>query len=168
MDEEELRFADGPTTEVDILVNAPPDVVWALVSDITVPAGFSSELVAAEWLDGATGPSAGARFVGRSRHDAAGEWETTSVVVACEPGRLFEWAVGDPDRPGARWRFTLAPEGGGTRLTQWMQIGPGPSGITPALERMPDKESRILHRRLGEHRQNMVQTLEGIKALAEP
>jgi hypothetical protein len=32
---------------------------------------------------------------------------------------------------------------------------------------MPDKESKILHRRLREHRANMTATLGGIKALAE-
>lgn len=70
-------------------------------------------------------------------------------------------------RPSARWRFTLAAQAGGTRLTQWMQIGPAPSGISMAIEAMPDKESRILHRRLAEHRANMTATLTGIKELAE-
>lgn len=31
---------------------------------------------------------------------------------------------------------------------------------------MPDKESKILHRRLAEHRTNMEATLAGVKALA--
>ena len=48
-----------------------------------------------------------------------------------------------------------------------MQIGPGPSGITDLIEARPDKESRILHRRLGEHHANMTATLAGIKDLAE-
>ena len=46
-------------------------------------------------------------------------------------------------------------------------MGPGRSGINPAIDAMPDKESKILHRRLGEHRSNMEATLAGIKALAE-
>ena len=83
------------------------------------------------------------------------------------PPRVFEWAVGDPDFPAASWRFTLSPEGDRTRLVQWMRIGPGRSGINPAIEAMPDKESKILRYRLREHRANMQRTLEGIKALAE-
>ena len=67
----------------------------------------------------------------------------------------------------ARWRFTLAAQDGGTRLTQWMQIGPALSGISAAIEARPDKESAILHRRLAEHRANMTATLAGIKELAE-
>ena len=46
-------------------------------------------------------------------------------------------------------------------------LGPGPSGITAAIEQMPDKEARILARRIGEHRTNMRQVIEGIKAAAE-
>ena len=57
--------------------------------------------------------------------------------------------------------------GAGTRLTQWMQMGPARSGINAAIDAMPDKESRILERRLAELRQNMQATLEGIKQLAE-
>jgi hypothetical protein len=48
-----------------------------------------------------------------------------------------------------------------------MQMGPAPSGLTPAIEAMPDKEERIVARRLEEHRANMGATLAGIKELAE-
>jgi hypothetical protein len=48
-----------------------------------------------------------------------------------------------------------------------MQMGPAPSGISMAIEAMPDKESRILRRRLAEHHANMTATLAGIKELAE-
>ena len=79
-------------------------------------------------------------------------------------GRLH---VGAVLAEAASWRFTLEPIEGGTRLTQWMRMGPGRSGINPAIDAMPDKESKILHRRLGEHRANMEATLAVIKALAE-
>jgi uncharacterized protein YndB with AHSA1/START domain len=161
-----MRYADTPTVEVDVLIDAPVERVWSLVSDIDLPARFSSEFQGARWLDGA-GPAAGARFVGRNRHPAAGEWETTCVVTVCEPGRAFGWAVGDPDHPSASWRFDLEEEETGVRLRQWGQIGPGPSGLTPAIEAMPDKEERIVARRLEEHRANMQATVDGVKALAE-
>jgi len=48
-----------------------------------------------------------------------------------------------------------------------VQLGPGPSGISYAIESMPDKESRILRRRLAEHQANMQATIAGIKNLAE-
>ena len=69
-----LRYADGPTTEAVVDIAASPSVVWALVSDIDLPPRFSAELQGVEWLDGATGPRLGARFVGRNRHRAIGGW----------------------------------------------------------------------------------------------
>jgi hypothetical protein len=88
-------------------------------------------------------------------------------VVSCEPGREFGWVVGDRDHPSAAWRFTLEPTASGTRLRQWMRMGPAPSGLTLAIEARPDKEDRIVERRLAEHRQNMQATVDGIKRLAE-
>ena len=166
-DQPELRHRDCPTTQADLMIAAPPAVVWALVCDIQLPARYSSEFDGGEWLDGASSPALGARFTGRNHHPAVGTWQTTSTICEYEPEQVLGWAVGDPGHPAARWRFTLVPESGGTRVTQWVQLGPGPSGITKVIEAMPDKESRILYRRLAEHQANMTATLAGIKELAE-
>jgi uncharacterized protein YndB with AHSA1/START domain len=164
----ELRYADGPSTEASVDIAAPPDRVWALVSDLQMPARFSNEFESAELLDGATTPAAGVRFRGCNHHPAAGTWETTSTITIYDEPQAIAYDVESADgRPAASWRFTLEPIEGGTRLTQWMRMGPGRSGINPAIDAMPDKESKILHRRLGEHRANMEATLAGIKALAE-
>lgn len=160
-----MKYSDGPTTEVEVHVDAPPARVWELVTDITLPARFGTELQQARWLDAE--PALGARFVGRNRHPAAGEWETTCHVVAFEPERLFGWAVEDPAHPAATWRFELEPDQAGTRLRQWARMGPGPSGLTPVIRSMPEKEERIVARRLAEWRANMQATVQGIKALAE-
>jgi hypothetical protein len=162
----ELRYADCPTTEAELTIDASPAAVWPIVCDISVPARFSSEFQGGEWLD-AAGPSLGARFRGRNHHPARGSWETVSTICELEPERVFAWAVGDPACPAARWRFTLEPDGQGTRIRQWMQMGPGASGVSELIAQLPDKEHRILQRRLAEHRANMTATLAGIKALAE-
>lgn len=161
-------LANGPGVVVEVEVDAPPSRVWALVTDIDLPGRFSSEFRGAVWDEGCDGPAAGARFVGTNFHPAVGEWQTTSTVVACEPERVFAWNVSDVDRPGAQWRFELDPlHGGRTRLRQSVTLGPGPSGLTPAIASMPDKEPRILARRQDEHRANIAVTLAGIKELAE-
>jgi hypothetical protein len=167
VDTGELRYADCPSTEAELLIDAPPAVVWPLVCDIQTPARFSSEFQGGEWLDGATGPALGARFRGHNFHEARGSWHTESTICEFEPERAFGWAVGDPARPAAHWRFILEPAGTGTRIRQWMQMGPGESGISELIEQMPDKEHRILRRRLAEHQANMTATLAGIKADAE-
>lgn len=160
-----MRYAEGPTAEVEVLVEAPPERVWALVTDIDLPARFSQELLGAEWLD--EGPALGARFVGRSRHEALGAWETTSWVNRYEPLRAFGWAVSDPDEPSATWWFELEEDEGGVRLRQCARMGPAPSGLSIAIAAMPDKEERIVARRLQEFERNMLATLEGMKQLAE-
>ena len=160
-----MRYADAPTTEVAIDIAAPVDRVWALISDINLPARFSSEFQGAEWIDDP--PALGARFVGRNENSYIGEWQTTCTVTRYEPNRVFEWTVGGSSTPSARWRFELEPVADGVRLRQWAQMGPGRSGLTPAIERMPDKEERIVARRLEEWRTNMTANVEGIKQLAE-
>lgn len=161
------RYADKPTVEVSTWIDAPPERVWRLASDVSLVPETSPELQSVEWLDGATGPAVGARFVGRSKHEALGEWATTSHVIECDPPRVLAWAVEDPDEPTAIWRFRLAPSGGGTELSQWMQMGPGRSGLSYAIDRMPDKEQKIVFVRMREFERNMTVTLDHIKKLAE-
>ncbi len=160
-----MKYADGPTVEADVLVAAPIGRVWGLVSDIGLPARFSVELLGARWIDDT--PKVGARFVGRSHHDAMGDWETTSFVARYDPPRAFEWAVSDLEEPSASWWFDLDEEAAGTRLRQGMRMGPAPSGLSIAINAMPDKEERIIARRLVEHERNIQATLGGIKQLAE-
>lgn len=167
MDESDLRYADCPTAVAEVHVAAPAATVWPFVCDIQTPARFSTEFQGGELLGGATSSALGVRFRGHNQHPARGAWSTVSTICEFEPERLFGWAVGDPDLPAARWRFTLVPDGHGTKVTQWVQLGPGESGVSELIKQMPDKESRILTRRLAEHHANMVATLEGIKALAE-
>jgi Polyketide cyclase / dehydrase and lipid transport len=160
-----MRYADTPTAEVAVIVEAPVERLWALVTDINLPARFSSEFQGAQWLD--DGPAVGARFTGRNEHPAIGSWVTTCVVTRCEVNEVFEWAVGAADEASARWRFELEPAGDGVLLRQWCQIGPAPSGLTPAIQAMPDKEERLVARRLAEFRNNMQATVEGIRQIAE-
>jgi uncharacterized protein YndB with AHSA1/START domain len=161
------RYADKPTVEVHTWIAAPSARVWALVADIELMPRLSSELQTVEWLDGRSGPAPGARFIGRSKHEAFGEWATTSHIVEYEPSRTLAWAVEDPQDPSAIWRFTLTPQDGGTLLTEWMQMGPGRSGLSFAIDRMPEKEQKIVFVRMREFEANMAVTLEKIKKLAE-
>jgi len=161
------RYSDKPAVEVRTWIDAGPARVWELVSNIELMPAMSSELQSVDWLDGANGPAAGARFTGRSKHEALGEWETTSHVVEFEAERVFGWAVGDPANPSALWRFRLEPKDGGTELSEWMQMGPGRSGLSYAIDRMPDKEQKIVFVRMREFERNMTVTLEQIKTRAE-
>jgi uncharacterized membrane protein len=161
------RYADKTTVEVQTWIDAPPHRVWDVVSDVELMPTMSEELQSVEWLDGATAPAVGARFVGRSKHEALGEWATTSHVIECEPERVLAWAVEDPDNPTAVWRFRLEPKEDGTELSQWMQLGPGRSGLSFAIDHMPEKEQKIVFVRMREFENNMTETLGHIKKLVE-
>lgn len=161
-------YTERPTTQVTVDVAAAPERLWPLITDIGLPARFSTEFQGADWLDGDE-LRLGARFAGRSAHEAIGEWQTTSTVIELDPGRRWAYAVGDPDHPAATWRWTLDPlPGGGTRLGLQAQLGPGPSGLTPAIAANPHKERRIVARRLRDLHTNMERTCHGVRALVEP
>jgi uncharacterized protein YndB with AHSA1/START domain len=161
------RYADKPTVEASTWIDADPTRVWNLISDIKLMPTLSNELQSVEWADGAAGPRVGARFVGHSEHEAFGRWSTTSQIVACDPPREFAWAVGEIDHPSATWRFRLAPRDGGTNLSYWMQMGPGRSGLSEAIDSMPDKEQKIVFVRMREFEAAIGKTLAAIKRLAE-
>jgi uncharacterized protein YndB with AHSA1/START domain len=161
------RYADTPTVEASTWIDADPKRVWDLVSDIELMPTFSNELKAVEWADGSDRPRVGARFVGHNEHDAFGKWTSTSQIVACDVPREFAWAVGEPDYPSATWRFRLTPRDGGTLLSFWMQMGPGRSGLSVAIESMPDKEQKIVFVRMREFEAAIGKTLAALKRLAE-
>lgn len=160
-----LSFADGPGAMAEVDIDAPTAKVWDLVTDLTIPARFSTELQGAEWEG--EGRGVGAVFAGHNQHPAIGEWTIRCYVDTYEERRAFGWRTNDPREPGARWRFTLEPFAGRTRLRFSVVVGPGPSGITAAVTANPAKEARILRYRLDELRSNMQRTVEGIKQLAE-
>lgn len=164
----DLHYDDGPCVEADVFVDATPEAVFAVVSDVNLPARFSSEFKGARWLEPSTGPVIGASFVGRNAHPSAGEWETTCTVIEHDPPHVFAYAVqGLEGDVSSTWRFVVEPEGSGCRLRQWMEMGPGRSFISLAIEAMPANESRILNRRVREHRENMEANLAGVKEMLE-
>lgn len=160
-------LADGPGCVAEADIKAPLDIVWHFVTDINFGADHSPEFTGARWADGADGPALGAQFFGSNKHDAIGEWEVPCTVNRFQPEREFGWVTSDPENPGAQWWFELDQIAGATRLRYRLIIGPGPSGLTAAIDRMPDKEARIIAGRIGEHRANMQLVVEAVKAAAE-
>ena len=110
---------------VTVRMDAPPDRIWGLLSDITRIGSYSPETFEAEWLDGADGPAVGARFRGHVRRNGRGPtYWTTCEVTACEPGREFAFGVGKPGRPMNVWAYHLEPAGDGTEVTESFTLTP--------------------------------------------
>jgi uncharacterized protein YndB with AHSA1/START domain len=103
-------------------IAAPPEVVWAALTDLPRMAEWSPELVRmVPLLPG--GLRVGQQYLGINRRKAA-IWPTRSVVVTVEPGRTLAW---DTRSSGARWIYELSPDGAGTRVVQRRSV---PQGIT--------------------------------------
>jgi len=162
-----LRLSDGPGTIAEIDIDAPPSTVWPIISDINLSAAYSPEFQGATWVDDTAPVGVGAQFIGTNHNDTFGEFKVPSFIDTFEPAVAFGWRTSDMDNPGARWRFDLEPAGSGTRLRYSMILGPGPSGLTIAIERMPDKEDRIISGRVRSQYTSMIKVLAGVKAAAE-
>lgn len=112
----------GVTAAGTIHIAATPEVIYDLVSDVTRMGEWSPECTKAEWLNGATGPSVGAKFRGRNRHGLM-RWTTTPRIVVAEPGREFSFVA--PDILGydtARWTYRFDPTASGTEVTEVCEI----------------------------------------------
>ena len=159
-------LATGPGVTVEVDIAAAPARVWELVSDINLPARFSTEFRGATWID-TEGPRVGAAFIDKNQQERGREWQTTSYIVAWEPPWVLAWNVSDPAQPSAQWRFELEALGSGTRLRQQVTIGPGISGTARAMQQHPEQAQQMLTRRRDQLRHNMELTTHGIKQLAE-
>lgn len=150
----DLRHSDS------IVVAAPPDVLYEMVSDVT-RMGEWSPICRACWWDDGHGPWTGSWFTGRNETPER-TWETRSQVVVAEPGREFAFVVGDF---WVRWGYTLTPVDGGTELTEsWEFL---PAGLARFRERFGDRADAEIADRTQAARQGIPVTLAAIKAAAE-
>jgi Polyketide cyclase / dehydrase and lipid transport len=99
-------------------VDASPDALYDLVSDITRTPELSDDIVRCTWLDGATGPAVGARF--KAVNDGRGKpnWSNKPIVTVADPGREFVFARTEPFAGTVQWRYVFSPEGTGTVVTE--------------------------------------------------
>jgi ligand-binding SRPBCC domain-containing protein len=107
---------------VTLHIDAPPEVVYALVADVTRTPEFSPEIQSCPGLGGATGPAAGARFEAVNKVTRGPAWTNRPVVTAAQPGREFAFSRAEKLSGTLVWRYQLEPDGGGTRLTESYQV----------------------------------------------
>ncbi len=156
------RMAGSLSGEASVVVDAPPERVWAMVADVTRMGEWSPETERAEWVDGADRAAVGARFKGHNRRGRS-RWTTTCEVIAADAGRRFAFAVGDREKPSTIWRYTFEPVGTGTRVTESFEVprGIGRFGrlVTRVTTGVEDREADLV--------EGVRRTLAALKERAE-
>jgi hypothetical protein len=121
------------TNRVEVVTEAAPEAVWAVVSDVTRVGDWSHECRGSEWVDGATAAQAGARFRGRNRVNRRA-WTRVNEIVAADAPRELAWKTIPsalfPD--STLWTITLEPVAGGTRIVQRYEV----LKLGPLLDRL--------------------------------
>lgn len=160
-----MRRSDRSTAttgQASVVVDAPADNVWTLITDVTRTGEWSPENTGGSWLEGATGPAVGARFRGSNRRGRT-RWATTCEVIAAEPNREFAFVTGSRDKPETVWRYLLEPTAAGTRVTESFELAK-PLGVASRIITRITTGVRDRHADLEE---NVRVSLANLKLIAE-
>ena len=97
------------------VINASPDSLYALVSDVTRMGEWSPETTKAEWVGDVATAAVGCRFKGSN---AIGKvrWTTKPTVTSAISGQEFSFKV--PGKSGAAWTYRFEAAEGGTLVTE--------------------------------------------------
>lgn len=145
--------------EQTVRIDASPERVFAMVSDLPRMPEWSPECTAVSWRGEATGPAQGARFVGSNRHRWK-RWVSEGEVTGYDPGRYFAFAISFGPVPVALWEYRLepGPDGDCVLTEQWTDRRPGPARILG---------DRLIGDRIELNQRGIATTLENLKRAAE-
>ncbi len=77
-----------PDVQVARTIAAPPEAVFAALTDITRMGEWSPETIRAEWNDGVAAAEVGATFTGHNRNGDK-QWTTEATIVELVPNERF-------------------------------------------------------------------------------
>lgn len=146
--------------EVSRDIAAPPEVVYAAISDVTRMGEWSPECYACEWHDGVDGPAVGATFDGHNRNGDK-EWTTQGKVIEADPGRGFAFECSMFDFHYSTWGYRIEPTDTGCRVTEWNE------DLRPESAIEASKAISGVEDRTGRNRETISATLERLAAAVE-
>jgi hypothetical protein len=156
-----MSASRGWSDEVGIEIEAVPEQLWALISDVTRIGESSPVCRRCEWTDGFGQAEIGARFVGHNRQGPV-RWSRRCEVTVSDRGREFGFRTLFKGREATRWRYRLEPTPTGTRVVESYEVVSMPRWVQ-LLHRVPGMHAKA--RRDGVR--NMTHTLERLRAEAE-
>lgn len=151
---------DNPTATASVDIEAPAELVYDIVSDVTRVPEWAAETERCEWVGGATGPAVGARFRGRNRYRTV-PWTTSCKVTAADPGRRFAFKVYVGGLTTAMWEYAIEPTERGCRVTESTRRG------VPKLVSFPVNLLLGVGDRDAHNQRNIETTLAQLKQFAE-
>lgn len=148
----------GMHREVSIDINASPEAVYDLVSDLPRMGEWSPENIGGEWQDGGSG-EVGDRYIG---HNKAGDrsWSVPVMITIADRGKCFEFVTRPDEGPYVRWAYRLELSGSGTQVTEVWDVEQLPPALQSLTQEQLDERSRNTEA-------GMATTLAAIKATAE-
>ena len=149
----------APLLEAVVDIAAPPERVWAVVSDPRVMGGFSDQVVRTI-VRGNAPVARGTRTLNINRRGPL-VWPTRAKVVEFEPGRRYAYRVKDN---AAVWSFELEPTASGTRLTHRRDASGGMTAVSLMLQ---DRVLGGVAPFEAEMEAGMVRTLERVRRAVE-
>ena len=164
--------------DAEIGVDATPDEVYAVVSDLPRSGEWSNECTGGEWIEGVPG-TPGAVFRGHNlRADdvvawapvVRGTWTTEAEVLTADPGTEFSWGMRDSRgrTQASVWSFRMSPENGGCRLVHRFRMDTPTEGIRTITAGMDAGEHRRFVAEWGAKvAADLRETLRRVKAVVE-
>jgi hypothetical protein len=148
-----------PTVTADITVDAHPNTLYSLITDLPTLAELAEETTAMRWTKGDS-VRPGAVFKGTNRNGNR-SWTTTCTVTEAEPGRVFAWDVRSGIIPISHWRYEFTPGENNCRVTEstWDRRPGWFRGIGARATGVPDRDSA--------NADHIRMTLQRLKARAE-
>ena len=146
--------------EVSRFIAAPPERVYAAISDVTRMGEWSEECHSCEWHEGFGGPVEGATFDGHNRHGEH-EWTTQGTVIEADPGRAFAFECSMFDVHFSTWGYRIEPARDGCSVTEWSE------DLRPDSALEYSRQVSGVDDRADRNRQTMSLTLERLAAALE-
>ena len=146
-----------------IEINASPETVWSLVTDMERYGEWSSENTGGYWRkkeDGVPGTGeVGDEFVGINRR-GDDEWKALVEIIVREENKAFAFVTGGSAMNLIHWRYDIEPTDSGTTLTEsWALMN-----LSPLMIEHGDEEIQY---RAANAKESITATLKGMKAAAE-
>ena len=146
-----------------IEINASPETVWSLGTDMERYGEWSSENTGGYWRkneDGVPGTGeVGDEFVGINRR-GDDEWKALVEIIVREENKAFAFVTGGSAMNLIHWRYDIEPTDSGTTLTEsWALMN-----LSPLMIEHGDEEIQY---RAANAKESITATLKGMKAAAE-